>query len=67
MITKKEISFVFQCDCGNCGEFGPIEFRAFGESVADCYREAVKAGWIFYRAKDGTLKTFYTGCLGEEK
>lgn len=65
MITKQEVSFVFQCDCGNCGKYGPIEFRAFGACAADCYREAVKAGWIFYRTKCGTLKTFYTGCFGK--
>ena len=67
MITKKEVSFLFQCDCPNCKEYNPVIFRAFCGSVAGCYRDAVKAGWIFYRAKDGTLKTFYAGCLGEEK
>lgn len=29
MITQKEVSFLFQCDCPNCKEYNPVIFRAF--------------------------------------
>lgn len=68
MAVEKKISVDFKCDCHDCryGEFAPYCFHAKGDSVEECYKQAVKEGWIFLQGKT-YLHCFRKGCLMEEE
>ena len=68
MAVNKEISLALTCECSYCkndAEFTEVA-RFFGDTIEDCYKVAVKEGWIFLRGKDG-LHCYSKRCLLEEE
>lgn len=67
MAVIKKISLLFSCECPKCREAEfPYTFNSLGDTVEECYKFAVKEGWIFLQGKD-FLHCFRKECLLEEE
>lgn len=58
MAVTQRVSLLLQCDCIACRQGHPVSRTITGETIEECYKEAVKDDWVFLR-KDEVLYSFH--------